>query len=312
LALCCLGVAMRPLGRTAEQKIAELAARTHGVVTRQELLGAGLTIAEIRQRLGTGALIPEWRGVYRVGHRAPSLQAAYLAAVRACGDRALLCARAAAHLYGISRGRAPKPEVLTPAYRRIPGLRTRRVRKIEPSEATIYDGIPVTTVPRTIVDLAAELTTSELARVVHEASIRYRVTPDAIEAVLARRPNARGAGDLRRVLRGEVRVTLSKLERRFLELLQQECLPLPETNRLVDGRRVDCRWPDYALTVELDGYRYHSTRHAWENDRRREREARARGDEFRRYTYADVFEDSTLMLRELDALLVTTPASAAK
>ena len=68
--------------------------------------------------------------------------------------------------------------------------------------------------------------------------------------------------------------------------------------------RVDCRWPEHALTVELDGYRYHHSRHAWEQDRRREREARSRGDEFRRYTYGDVCEDATLMLRELSALLV--------
>ncbi|HYU60912.1 MAG TPA: hypothetical protein VEK39_09130 [Solirubrobacterales bacterium] len=78
---------------------------------------------------------------------------------------------------------------------------------------------------------------------------------------------------------------------------------LPQTNRLVGGRRVDCRWPEQRLTVELDGYRYHRSRHAWEQDRRREREARARGDEFRRYTYGDVFEHPRLMLRELGELL---------
>jgi very-short-patch-repair endonuclease len=313
LAPSCLGVAVRPPGRTAEQKIADLAARTHGVVTRQELLDAGLTIAEIKHRLDTGALIREWRGVYRVGHRAPSLHASYLAAVRACGDGALLCVQAAAHLYEIRLGRAPKPEVLTPTYRRIRGLRTRRVRKIDPIDSTVYKGIPITTVPRTLVDLAAELTPDDLAGACHAAQVRYRVTPEAVEAVLDRRPNSPGAGALRRVLRGDVRVALSKLERRFLELLEQESLPLPETNRPAGSYRVDCRWPDHALTVELDGYRYHSSRHAWEKDRRREREARARGDEFRRYTYGDVFEDTTLMLRELRALLdvAKTRASAA-
>jgi very-short-patch-repair endonuclease len=69
------------------------------------------------------------------------------------------------------------------------------------------------------------------------------------------------------------------------------------------GRRVDCRWPDHRLTVELDSYRYHHSRHAWEQDRRREREARARGDEFRRYTYGDVFESPGRMLAELRDLL---------
>ena len=99
------------------------------------------------------------------------------------------------------------------------------------------------------------------------------------------------------------RVTLSTLERRFLARLKAAGLPLPETNRPAGGRRVDCRWPAHRLTVELDGYRYHRSRHAWEQDRRREREARARGDEFRRYTYGDVFEDPRFMLAELRTLL---------
>jgi hypothetical protein len=86
-------------------------------------------------------------------------------------------------------------------------------------------------------------------------------------------------------------------------LLGNEGLPLPETNRPVGGRRVDCRWPELELTVELDSYRYHHSRHAWENDRRREREAYARGDGFRRYTYGDVFESPRLMMEELRRLL---------
>jgi hypothetical protein len=106
-----------------------------------------------------------------------------------------------------------------------------------------------------------------------------------------------------RVLHGDVPVTLSRLEARFLELLGEAGLPLPVTNRVAGGHRVDCRWPQHRLTVELDSYRYHQSRHAWEQDRRREREARARADEFRRYTWGDVFEHPALMLAELTALL---------
>ena len=98
-------------------------------------------------------------------------------------------------------------------------------------------------------------------------------------------------------------MTLSKLERAFLTLLREAGLPLPQTNRLASGRRVDCRWPEHGLTVELDSYRFHRTRHAWEQDRRRERDAHRRGDEHRRYTYGDVFEDSRAMLAELRTLL---------
>jgi len=174
---------------------------------------------------------------------------------------------------------------------------------MDPREAMTFHGIPVTTVPRVLVDSAAELTPDELARACHEAGVRYRATPVQVEAVLARRPNSRGAANLRAILRGDVRVTLSTLERAFLTVLRDAGLPLPRTNRVAGGRRVDCRWPQEGLTVELDGYRYHHSRHAWEQDRRREREARARGDEFRRYTYGDVFEDPRYVLLELHALL---------
>lgn len=294
---------MRPPSRTVEQEIARIAAGTHGVVTRAELLGAGVSEAGIQRRAQKGTLHPEYRGVYRVGHRAPSVEARYLAAVRACGEGTLLSGRAAAHLLRLLKGKAPPPELITPKQRRIAGVTTRRCRHIDPRDATTVRGIPITTVPRTIVDLAAVLTLDELARACHEAGVLYRTTPAQVEAVLARRPKSPGARNLREVLRGGVHVTLSELERAFLALLRREGLPLPETNRRAHGRYVDCRWPKHRLIVELDSYRFHHSRHAWEQDRRREREARARGDEFRRYTYGDVFERPRLMLRELRVLL---------
>jgi putative AbiEi antitoxin of type IV toxin-antitoxin system len=279
-----------------------MAANAHGVVTRAQLLRAGVTRAEFEQRVRTGALIRVHRGVFRVGHCAPSLEARYMAAVMACGEGAVLSGRAAGHFLYLLRGSAPPPEVTAPTYLRVHGLTTRR-SQLGNGDKTTWRGIPVTTVPRTLVDLAAYLPTDSLARACHEAGVRHRTTPSMVEAVLARRPNTPGAAKLRRILRGDVHVTLSKLERRFLGLLREGGLPLPQTNRRAGGRRVDCRWPEYRLTVELDSYRYHHSRHAWEQDRRREREARARGDEFRRYTYGDVFEHRNFMLEELRALL---------
>jgi hypothetical protein len=210
---------------------------------------------------------------------------------------------AAAHLFQIVKGAVPPPEVTATVNRHIAGVRSHRVRYIHPLDATTWRGIPITAVPRTLVDIAATLELDDLARACHETDVRHGTTPDRVEAVLERRPNASGAGRLRVILRGEVRITLSKLEKRFLGHLDDERLDLPETNGVADGRRVDCRWPEHRLTVELDGYRYHRTRHAWEEDRRREREARARGDEFRRYTYGDVFETPGPMLAELHELL---------
>ena len=179
-------------------------------------------------------------------------------------------------------------------------MTTHRARSIE---RTTHRGIPVTTVPRTLVDLAAVLSLDALARACHEAGVLHDTTPRQVDAILAKRPRTKGATNLRAILHGDVEVTLSELERPFLRRLEEAGLPLPKTNRPAHGRRVDCRWPDRRLTVELDSYRYHRSRHAWEQDRRREREARARGDEFRRYTYGDVLESPRMMLAELSALL---------
>jgi hypothetical protein len=291
---------MRHQSTTVDAVLADLAGRSHGVVTRAQLLAAGITPEQMRRRMRSGALIRTHPGVYRVGHRARSVEATFLAAVRACGDGAVLSGRPAAHLWGLTKGPAPPPEVTAPTKRRVEGVTTKRSQGIE---ATTHRGIPITTVPRTLVDLAAVLSLDALARACHEAGVLHDTTPTQVEAVLAKRPTTKGAAKLRAVMSGDVRVTLSALERAFLKRLREAGLPLPLTNRPAHGRRVDCRWPEHRLTVELDSYRYHHSRHAWEQDRRREREARARGDEFRRYTYGDVVEHPGLMLAELRALL---------
>ena len=270
-----------------EQEIARIASKERGVVTREELLIAGCSGDEIDHRLRIGVLHREFRGVYRAGHRAPSVGARYLAAVKACGEGAALSGTAAGHYLGLLKG-SPPPEVTAPTERRLKGVRTRR-RRLERAEVVVVRGIPVTSVPRTLVDLAAVLDEEALARACHEAGVRYRTTPSRVQAVLARHPRAPGAARLRRVMSGDAKVLLSKLERAFIALLRRAGLPLPETNRHAGAHYVDCRWPAHRLTVELDSYTFHNSRHSWERDRAREREARRRGDELRRFTYDDVF-----------------------
>jgi Transcriptional regulator, AbiEi antitoxin len=298
--------------RTVEEILGELARRSHGVVTRQEILRNGVTPAELLQRVEIGALIRVHRGVFRVGHRAPSLEAHYMAAVRACGAGSLLAGRAAAHLFALLKDRPSLPEVLTRSQRQPKGVLTHRARRSDLDDATEWRGIPVTTIARTLVDLAALLPPPALARAFHEAAIRHRTTPDSVEAVLARRQNWPGARALRGAIWGHEPVSLSKLESSFIARVRGAGLPLPETNRCVDARYVDCRWPAHRLTAELDSYRYHHTRHAWEQDRQREREARARGDEFRRYTWHDVDADPESMLTDLRHLLGRPPLGAAR
>jgi very-short-patch-repair endonuclease len=294
---------MGPQNATVDEVIGRIASRQHGVVTRAQLLDAGVSDKELRGRMERKALLRVHPGVYRVGHRAPSIEARYHAAVRACGAGAVLSGEAAGYLWSLLKGSAPPPDVTTPARRRVKGVRTRQARRTE-TEATTRHGIPITTVPRTLVDLASSLPSQALARACHEAGVLHRTTPRQVETILGKRHNTPGAERLRRVLRGDTRVTLSALERRFLQLLTEAGLPLPTTNKPAGAHRVDCRWPEHRLTVELDSYRYHNSRHAWEQDRRREREARARGDEFRRFTHDDVFVTPGPMLRELRGLLL--------
>ncbi len=288
---------------TVERVLGRLAFSAYGLVNRPQLLDAGITQAEIRSRLRSGSLLPEYRGVYRVGHRALSMESRYLGAVWACGHGALLSGRAAAQLLALTNGPPPPPEVIAPVLRRVPGVITRRYRKLHADDATLYRRIPVTSVPRTLVDLAAVLDLEDLARECHEAGVKHDTTPAQVDAALRRRPGAKDAAKLRSIMSGEVQVALSKLERRFRDLLRTARLPIPVMNKVAGERRVDCRWPDHRLTVELNSYRYHNSRHSWQGDYDRAREAYARGDEFRQYTWRDVFEDPSRMMAELVRLL---------
>src|SRR3954451_16836010 len=288
-----------------DRTLAAIARRQHGVVARWQLIAAGFSARSIEKRLDKGTLIRVYPGVYRVGHRAPSVEADYMAAVLACGDGAVLTGRAGAHLLGLFQGTpAPEPEVTTTKERHIHGIATRRARRGDArSDVTTWKGIPVATPARTLVDLAAVVSAGELARAVHEANVRHGTTPAEVDDVLERRPTSRGARALREVLYGDQGNLLSRLERAFVKLLRDNELPLPVTNRPAGGRLVDCRWPQHKLTGELDGYRSHATRHAWERDRKREREPYARGDQFRRYTWGDVVEHPRPLLRELRSVL---------
>ncbi len=293
--------------RTPERIIAEIASASHGIATRGELLGAGLTPHQIATRVGKGALIVVHRGVYRAGHCAPSRDASFMAAVRAGGEGALLSGLSAAALLGLVDRPPHVVQVLASTERRLP-VRVTRARRGGSGDAFVWHGIPVTSIARTLIDIAPQLGDEDLARAVHRAATRYRTIPADVERVLARRPSSPGAARLRAVLRGDVKVTLSELERRFLSLLRARDLPLPQTNRRAGAHRVDCRWPAHRLTVELDSYRYHNSRYSWEQDRWRERAARVRGDQHRRYTHDDVLEDPGSMLRELESLLSAEPS----
>jgi hypothetical protein len=286
-------------GQTATA-VARIARRQHGIVTRPQLLLAGLSARQIERRVANGTLITVHRGVYRVGHGAPNVLADYMAAVLACPAGAVLCGLAGAHLLGIVRDRPPRAEVLTTGRSALAGAR--RTRRLDRRDLTRWRGIPVTTPARTLVDLAAALALPDLARACHEAGVRHHTTPRQVGAVLARRANAPGAAKFAPIFDGDSPAVLSWMEDRALALIGAARLPRPEVNRRRGAHYLDLRWPDHRLTVELVSYRFHHSRHAWEADHERRRIARRRGDEFRSYSYEDVVEGRA-MVEELGALL---------
>lgn len=214
------------------------------------------------------------------------------AAVLRCGRGAVISGLAAAYLYGLIKTPPRLPEVSAPLGARAPGIRTRR-RTVASRRRK---GIPTITIAQTVIDLAAVLDIEALGRVCHEAEVRFHLKKLEI-------PSTPGAAKLRAIYHGDHAVLLSRLEKNFGAQLMAHALPLPKTNRPEGEHYVDCRWPGRPLPVELDSFQVHHTRHAWEEDRERERAARRRGDEFRRYTWRDVVEEPAQMLAELEGLL---------
>jgi hypothetical protein len=273
---------------------ARLADAQHGRVTRAQLLDAGVDAKRIERWLADGRLRRVHIGVYAVGHRAPSVPATYMAAVLACGDGATLGHAPAAHLLRLIRGEPPPPEVTVPttAHRRRPGIVIHRVRMLPERDVSELHGIPITTVPRTLLDLAPRLAPPALARACHEAWVHHRVGPRDVAACVARNPLKPGAAKLRAALGADV--TLSGLEEGFLALLRAHGLPPPRTNIDLRGDKIDCHWPRHDLTIELLSYRFHATRAAFEDD-----VARRRRSNHVAYTYGDVFERSAATIADV-------------
>lgn len=225
-----------------------------------------------------------------------------MAAVLAFRAGAVLSHRAAAYALELLRGTPPPPEVTVPTTAGLarPGIVVHRVKALPVLDTSTLDEIPITIVPRILLDLAPATPPKELIRLCHEAWVRHECGPERVEACIARNPHKPGAAKLRRALGSDV--TLSVLEDAFLELLTTHDLPVPGTNIDRKNDRVDCRWPHVDLTVELLSYRHHATRHAFETD-----VARRRRSNHLAYTYGDVTQRGGATARELRPLVTPEP-----
>jgi hypothetical protein len=239
---------------TPQLQLAEIAARQHGVIAMRQLRRLGFGAGAVERWLRIGRLHRVYRGVYAVGHARISWRGRYMAAVLACGDGALLSHRSAGRLWGLGfdfwkvevTGRGgPGPIIVH---------RTRR-----PPPPTKRDGIPVTSLGRTLVDLADVVTATRLERAFADAERLGILNINDVRPI----PGRRGlAVDL---VPGE---TKSELERRFARFLLDHGFPRPVFNTLAEGIEVDAFWREQRVIVEIDSWEYHGkARKPFEDDR---------------------------------------------
>jgi predicted transcriptional regulator of viral defense system len=298
-----------------DERIAALAQAQHGVVARWQLLGAGVGRGAIARRVEAKRLHVIHRGVYAVGHRLISQRGWWMAAVLACGPGAVLSHRSAAVLWGLLEAERTVVDVSVRGRRR--GRHGIRVHEttIAPDECTVHAGIPVTTVARTLLDLAAVLQPHQLNRALERAEALRLSDRTPLDALVQRHRRRAGLAVVKAALAEGVRpaLTKSELERRFLTFVERAGLPRPRTNVWLelggDWIEVDCVWPERRLIVELDSRAHHQTTAAFERDRRRDRRAQASGFRTVRVTDHAMRREERRLQAELTALLAAAQSA---
>jgi hypothetical protein len=251
-------------------RLGVLASEQWGVVTHGQLLALGFSSSAIQRACATGRLHRRHRGVYAVGHTAIRREGHWLAAVLACGAGAALSHRSAAVLWDLRPSWHRVIEVTAALRGRVSphGVRLHGTARLAPSEVTVRSGVPVTTVSRTLADLAAVLGHRDLERTFERAEALQVLDVPSVIASVQCRP---GAPAVRRILDAwEPTATRSELEVALLRLIGPAGLPRPEVNARVGEFEVDLLWRKSKLVAEADSIAFHLTRAAMERDRRRD------------------------------------------
>jgi very-short-patch-repair endonuclease len=306
-----IGVPARTRDRSQEGEIAEVAGRQHGVVSRGQLFKLGFSRREIERRITGCHLNPLHPGVYAVGHRRIPREGRWMAAVLASGPKAVLSHWSAAALWGIRSSSRERIDVTVPHRSRSSDLIRRHISQVPADEQTVEEAIPVTTVPRTIFDLAAFEPTDVVENLLREMEFLELRDRLSLRDLVERYPGRRGVRRVRMALErleeepeGRKR---SKLEERFAPFLRQHRLPLPRFNDWIDlgdkRFQVDCHWPNLRQIVELDGWAGHSTRTAFRADRARDRRLRVAGFSITHITWNQLDDEPEAVAADLRALL---------
>jgi hypothetical protein len=278
-------------------------------VTLAELEALGLSPRAVRHRVASGRLHRVHQGVY--ASDGLTRHGRWMAAVVASGHGELLSHRSAAALWGLAPGEGREVDVTVPrsGYRR-PGIALHSRCTVEPADIASHNGIPCTSVARTLVDYGATVDRGRLVKAVDRAEeLRLFDLADMSET-LRRCERRRGAPLLRDVLTdydGPVE-TSNFAENRFLALIDGAGLPRPLVNSWMpleegSGYRPDFFWPDARLIVEVDGRTHHARRLAFEHDRRRDRRLALEGLTTCRYAATELEDAPDAVISELRRLL---------
>jgi very-short-patch-repair endonuclease len=274
------------------RRVAALASQQHGVVTRTQLVAIGLSTSKIGRWLASGRLISLHPCVYAVGHAALSQRGRWLAATLAAGPRAVLSHGSAAALWEI-RGSHPRViHVTVPGTGGLDaprGVRLHRYRSLDPAlDVTVRDGIPVTTVERTLLDLTmVKLPLRKVRRAFGQADALRLLDDAEVQRLVATHPQRRGTRAFAAIAaehRPGQPLSRSDFEDRLFELCMRHDLPRPLVNQQVAGLEVDLFWPDHALVVEADTSAFHGTWAAKERDADRDTRLAAAGYTVHRFT----------------------------
>jgi very-short-patch-repair endonuclease len=277
----------------------------------------GWSDGAIKNRIRRGRLHPLYAGVYRVGHGLVQREGRWMAAVLASGPDAVLSHWSAAALWMIRPNSRSIIDVTDPTKSRTwDGIR-RHHKALPLDEVTVEAGIPVTTVPRTIFDLAATEDSEAVGAMIREMEFRELRDPLSLWDLVRRYPRRRGVARVRLALErlkdepeGRKR---SRLEERFAPFLRDHRLPLPRFNDsiLVGAKRyeVDCHWPGTNQIVELDGWQGHKSRAAFREDRARDRRLRVAGYSVTRLTWNQLDDEPEAIAADLRALLLNNQAA---
>lgn len=287
--------------------VAELARSRWGVVSRAELIALGASRPGIDAWVNRGRLHCLHRGVYAVGHAHLGREGRRLAAVLACGEGAALSHRSAASHWGLLDTQSALVDVTARRSREgTPGIRLHTARSLAAHDTTTHEGMPITSVARTLLDLAATVRPDRLERALAQAERLQLYDHAAIEDVLRRSNGHRGRAALTKATAQEPKLTRSDLEAIFLSLVREAGLPEPQTNlplTALDHLRQDpdFYWPTYRLVVETDGWETHRTRSAFQRDRRKDAALVAAGWRVMRFTYDDVTREGPTVVERLRA-----------